>query len=39
MPRSTKKSVCVDNTSVSQDNLMILQESSRSDVDMDVQSL
>ena len=38
MPRSTKNSVCVVNTSVCQDTLTVLQESSSSDVEIEVQS-
>ena len=37
MPRPTKNSACVANTSVSHENSMISQESSSSDVEMDVQ--
>ena len=38
MPRPTKTSACVVNTSVSQENSVVSQESSGSDVKMDVQS-
>ena len=38
MPRPKKKSVCVVNTSVCQDNSIVSQESSSSDVEMEVQS-
>ena len=38
MPRPTKNSACVVNTSVSQENSMISQESSSSDAEMEVQS-
>ena len=38
MPRLTKNSAHVANTSVSQENSIISQESSSSDVEMDVQS-
>ena len=39
MPRSTKNSACVVNTSFCQDTLIVSQESSSSDVEMEVQSL
>ena len=38
MPRPTKNSACVVNTSVSQENSIVSQESSSSDVEMEVQS-
>ena len=38
MPRPTKKSVCVVDTSVCQENSIVSQESSNSDVEMEVQS-
>ena len=38
MPRSTKNSACVVNTSVFQDNWIVSQKSSNSDVEMKVQS-
>ena len=38
MPRPTKSSACVNNTSVSQENSMVSQEFSSSDVKMDFQS-
>ena len=39
MPRPTKNSVSVHNTSVNEENSMVSQESSSSGVEMDVQSL
>ena len=38
MPRPTKNSACVANTSVSQENSIISQASFSSDVEMEVQS-
>ena len=38
MSRPTKNSACVVDTSVSQDNSIVSQESSSSDVEMEVQS-
>ena len=38
MPRPTKNSACIVNTSVCQDNSVVSQESSSSDVEMEVQS-
>ena len=38
MPRSTKNSACVVSPIVCQDNSIVLQESSHSDVEMEVQS-
>ena len=38
MPRSTKYSACVVNTSACQDTLRVSQESSRFDVEMEGQS-
>ena len=38
MPRPTKNSAHVANTSISQDNSIVSQESSSSDVEMEMQS-